>query len=98
MNRNPNRGGVAQYIREDIPSRQISFKNDDEDIAHFCWNQPLKEKNGSCWYNSHLQFIGKNLTHTEKALDRLSSKYDGYILMSDLNVELSNNFLDKFTI
>ena len=44
MNRNPNRGGIAQYIREDIPSRQISFKNDDEDIAHFCWNQPLKEK------------------------------------------------------
>ena len=35
MNRNTNGGGIALYVREDIPSRQISFKNDGNDIEHF---------------------------------------------------------------
>ena len=35
MDRNTNGGGIAFYIREDMPSRQISFKNDDKDIEHF---------------------------------------------------------------
>ena len=35
MNRNTNGGGIALYVREDIPSRQISFKNDGNDIGHF---------------------------------------------------------------
>ena len=33
--RNRNGGDIAPYVREDIPSRQISFKNDDKDIEHF---------------------------------------------------------------
>ena len=45
MNRNTNGGGIALYVREDIPSRQISFKNDGNDIEHFlCWNQPPRKK------------------------------------------------------
>ena len=35
MDRNTNGGGIALYVREDIPSRPISFKNDDKDIEHF---------------------------------------------------------------
>ena len=35
MDRNTNGGGIALYVREDIPSREISFKNDDEDMEHF---------------------------------------------------------------
>ena len=34
IDRNLNGGGIALYVREDIPSRQISFKNDDKDIEH----------------------------------------------------------------
>ena len=44
MDRNTNWGGTALYVREDIPPRQISFKNDDKDIELFCGNQLLQEK------------------------------------------------------
>ena len=40
MDRNTVGGGIALYVKEDIPSRQISPKNGDKDIEHFfCWNQ-----------------------------------------------------------
>ena len=32
MDRNVNVGGIALYVREDVSSKQISFKNDDKDI------------------------------------------------------------------
>ena len=32
MDRNANGGSIALYVREGIPSKQISFKNDDKDI------------------------------------------------------------------
>ena len=35
MTKNTNGGGIALYVREDIQSRQISFKNDGNDIEHF---------------------------------------------------------------
>ena len=35
MDRNTNEGGIVPYVRQDIPSRQISFKNYDKDIEHF---------------------------------------------------------------
>ena len=35
MNRRANGGDIECYIREDIPSRQISFKNDNNDMEHF---------------------------------------------------------------
>ena len=50
----------------------------------------------SCSYNPHLQFIDKYLTRIGKGLDNLSSQYDDFILMSDFNADLSNNFVDSF--
>ena len=35
MNRNTNRGSIALYVTKDVPSRQISFKNNDKNIKHF---------------------------------------------------------------
>ena len=98
MDRNTNGGGIALYVREDIPSRQISFKNDDKDIEHFFVEINLRKKKWltSCSYNPNLQFIDKHLTQIGKGLDSLSTKYDDYILMGDFNAELSNNFVDSF--
>ena len=98
MDRNTSWGGTALYVREDITTRQISFKNDDEDIEHFFVEINLRKKKWliSCWYNPHLQFIVKHLTHIGKGLNSLSNKYDDYILMGDFNAELSNNFVDNF--
>ena len=59
MDINKNGGGIVFYLREDIPSRQISFKNDDKDIEHFFVEINLRKKKWliSCSYNPHLQFI-----------------------------------------
>ena len=46
MDRNTNGGGTALYVREDLPSRQISFKNDDKDIKHFFVEINLCKKSG----------------------------------------------------
>ena len=45
MERNTNGGGIALYVRDDIPSRQISFKNDYKDIEHFFVEINLRRKN-----------------------------------------------------
>ena len=98
MDRNTNGIGIALYVREDIPSRQISFKNDHKDIEHFFVEINLREKMWLilCSYYLQLQFIDKHLTHIGKGLDCLSSKYDDYLLMGDFNAELLNNFVDSF--
>ena len=85
-------------LKKDIPSRQISLKNDHKNREHFfCWNQPPQKKwLISCSYKPHLQFIDQHLTYIGKGLDCLSSKYDDYILMGVFNAELSNNFVDSF--
>ena len=36
MDRNANGGGIAFYTRENVQSRQISFKNNDKDTEQFC--------------------------------------------------------------
>ena len=55
IDRNTNGGGIRIYVRENIPSRQISFKNDDKDIAHFFFEINLRKKKWliSCSYNPH---------------------------------------------
>ena len=57
MDRNTNGGGIALYVREDIPYRKMSFKNDDKDIEHFFVKINLRKKKWliSCLYNPHLQ-------------------------------------------
>ena len=45
MYRNTNGGGIELYVREDIPSRQISFKSDDKDIELFLWKSASVRKN-----------------------------------------------------
>ena len=98
MVRNTNGGGIALYVREYIPSRQISFKNYDKDIEHLFVEINLHRKKWliSCSYNSHLQFIDRRLAHMGKGLDSLSSKYFDFILMGDFNADSSNNFVDSF--
>ena len=98
MDRNTNGGGIVVYVREDILSRQISFKDDDKDIEHLFVEINLRKKKWliSCSYNPHLQLIDKHFTDIGKGLDSLSCKYDNYILMGNFDAELSNDFVDNF--
>ena len=73
IDRNKSGSGIALYVIEDIPSRQISFKNEDKDIEHFFVEINLRKKKSliSCSYNPHLQFTDKHLTRIGKGLDSL---------------------------
>ena len=42
--RDKNRGGILLYVREDIPSKLASFKNDDTNIEHFFIEINLRKK------------------------------------------------------
>ena len=44
IDKNTNGGGIMLYIREDIQSRQILFKNDDKDIEHFFVEMNIRKK------------------------------------------------------
>ena len=44
MDKNSNGGGIALYIKEDILSRQILFKNDDKGIENFFVEINLRKK------------------------------------------------------
>ena len=44
--RNLNGAGAALYVREDVPSRLISFKNDDKDIEHLFKKSTSARKSG----------------------------------------------------
>ena len=48
MDKTANTGDIGFYIREDIPSRQISFKDkdDDNDIEHSFAEMNLQQKSG----------------------------------------------------
>ena len=92
MDRSINGGGIALYVREDILSRQILFKNDNNTEHFFVEINFRKEKwLISCSYKPYIQFIDKHLTHIGKEVDSFSSKYDDYTSIGDFNVELSNN-------
>ena len=46
MAKNTNGCGIALYVRENAPSRQILFKNDDKDIEHFLWKSTSASESG----------------------------------------------------
>ena len=62
MDWNVNGGGIALYVREDVSSKQISFKNDDKDIEDVLLKFNLRKRKWliSCSCNPQLQFIDKH--------------------------------------
>ena len=46
MDRHTNVGGIARYVREDISSRQILFKNNDKDLEHVLLKSTSARKSG----------------------------------------------------
>ena len=83
MNRNAKGGGIALYVKEDIPRS-----------SHQRCSVYVCRKLRIC---SHLlkKFLMENFIFCP-VLDSLSSKYDNYILMGDFNAKISNNFVDIF--
>ena len=67
--RDKNGGFVLIYVREDIASKLVSFKNDDVNIRHFFIeiNRGKKKRLLSCSYKPHSNLIETHLIyHKEK--------------------------------
>ena len=78
-------GGILLYVREDILSNLVSFKNDDTNIEHFFTEINLrKEKwllSSSC--NSHSNLIETHSNYLKKGFDHGSGKFDNCIVIGD---------------
>ena len=85
--RNKNGGGMLLYIREDIPSNLLHT----DDIIGFYIEISTRKKKWllDCPYNPRKRFISSNLKELGKNLG-FNLKYDNFILLRDLNAELTN--------
>ena len=94
--RNAHGGGLLLYIRDHIPSKEI--KIDQTKIECLIVELNLKKRKWllHCSYNPHKNMIGEHLLHISRQLDVLSTKFDNFLLLGDLNSELSENLIKTF--
>ena len=93
--RNINGGDMLLYIREDIPSNLL---HTDDIIEGFHIEISIRKKKWllGCSYNPHKRFLSSHLKELGKNLD-FNSKHDNFILLEDLNGELTNEAVSDFS-
>ena len=86
------------YVREDIPFKLVSFKNDDTNVKHFFIENNLRKKKRllSSSYNPHSNLIETRLDYLKKGLHHFSGKFDNCIWIGVSNSEISNKYLKVF--
>ena len=93
-------GGVLIYIRDDIPSKELSEHTFPVDIERIFIEINLRKtkwlKLGT--YRSPNQSIGYFFENVGKALVIYSQKYDKFLLCSDFNSEHTESSLSKFLL
>ena len=97
MDRNRNGGGVLIFVREDIPTKELSFVFP-EDIEGILIEINLrKSKLLLCGcYHPHKQSNDYFLHHLGNALDKFSKTYSNFLLVGDFNAEESNSSMAEF--
>ena len=96
FDRNRNGGGIMFYIREDIPSRLIEKKLQNN-IEYFFVEINLRKKKWllCCSYNLHKNSISTHIDFLRRELDAHSSNYENFILL-DFNSEITDKNLKDF--
>ena len=93
-------GGVLIYIRDDVPSKELSEHTFPVDIERIFIEINLRKtkwlKLGT--YRSPNQSIGYFFENVGKALVIYSQKYDKFLLCSDFNSEHTESSLSKFLL
>ena len=79
--RDKNGGDILLYIREDIPFKLLSFKNDGTNIKHFFIEINLRKKKWflACSYNPYSNLIETHLNYLKNSFDNFSGKFDNCI-------------------
>ena len=95
LDKNSNGGSILLHVREDIPSTLL---NTELFIEGFCIKVNISKKKWLlvCTYNSNKNLISNYLKEIGKNVDNYSSKYDNFILLGDLNSELTESAVRDF--
>ena len=98
LDRNRNGGGILLYVREDIPSKELSKYKFPTDIEGICIEINLRKCKWFLFgtYHPPSQKDQYYFDHVGKALDVYSEFYDKMLLAGDFNAEEGESCFDSF--
>ena len=98
LDRDRNGGGILIYVREDIPTRLLTFHDFPYDIEGLFVEINLRKTKWLLFgtYHPPSQNDKYFFHHLGKALDTYSSKYDKFVLTGDFNSEEGESCLATF--
>ena len=98
LDRNQNGGGLLLYVREDIPCKILKEYTPEKPIENLFVEINLRSRKWllSCSYNPKTNLIADHLHCIGRGIDFYSSKYDNFVVLGDLNTEISNSFMEQF--
>ena len=98
LDRNQNGGGLLLYVREDIPCKILKEYTPEKPIENLFVEINLRSRKWllSCSYNPKTNLIADHLHCIGRGIDFYSSNYDNFVVLGDLNTEISNSFLEQF--
>ena len=90
--------GLMLFVRKDIPSKLLPNIDPSGNIDNIFVEINLRSMkwltSGS--YNPNVGLIQNHTANLSKNLDFYSSKYENFIVISDFNAEMTNNYLEEF--
>ena len=97
FDRNSEGGGLLLYIREDMPSKILTYSsNCDIEILLVEINLRKRMWLLSGYYNPNKCQISHHLECLNSLLDEYSNKYEKYVFIGDFNVNTSNSSMKEF--
>ena len=98
LDRNQTGGGLLLYVREDIPCKILKEYTPEKPRENFFVESNLRSRKWllSCSYSPKTNLIADHLQFIGTGIDFYSSKYDNFIVIGDLNTEISNSFMEQF--
>ena len=98
LDRNQNGGGLLLYVREDIPCKILKEYTPEKPIENLFVEINLRSRKWllSCSYNPKTNLIADYLHCIGRGIDFYYSKNDNFVVLGDLNKEVSNSFMEQF--
>ena len=98
LDRNQNGRSLLLYVREDIPSKILKEYAPEKPIENIFVEINLRSRKWllSCSYSPKTNLIADHLHCIGRGIDFCSSKYDNFVVLGDLNTEVSNSFMEQF--
>ena len=98
LDRNQNGGGLLVYVREDIPCKILKEYTREKPIENLFIEINLRSRKLllSCSYNPKTNLIADHLHCIGRGIYLYSSKYNDFVVLGDLNTEVSNLVMEQF--